>query len=196
MVLLKKRAHLVLKTSLAVVRFLPFDVLEQRAQICWTDGKQTIPTLPRETGNTLLLHPYGRSRLDLRHHLRRRLCGRQLHRQMNMVGHPADTETIAPQFACRPRKISAYLGLRPRLLCRRAFGPQSTGSALSIAAHSVLQTKSIQTPSIGPQPIAPINLGQSPPTHRYRTHNTYPVGNAQRPPRRHPKRQRRDHITA
>ena len=41
MILLEKRAHLVLEISLAMVRLLPIDVPHQRAKIRRTDGKQT-----------------------------------------------------------------------------------------------------------------------------------------------------------
>ena len=72
MILLKKSAHLVLKTPPAVVRRLLVDVTDQWAKICRPDRKQTIPALPRETGHPLLLHPHGRPRFNLRYEFRGR----------------------------------------------------------------------------------------------------------------------------
>jgi len=171
MILLKKRAHLVLETPLSVVRLLPFDVLHQRTQIRRTDGKQTIPTLPCETGHTLFLHPGRGRRLDLRQDLRRVLRRCKSNRKMDMICNSSCPEALAPQFARNPRKIrvqrngtilrdqrsptfsaeddmnqietqrlrhardymsglqpstkypTADLGLRPRLVCHRTYGP-------------------------------------------------------------------------
>jgi hypothetical protein len=181
MILLKKRAHFVLKTPLAVVRLLLVDITNQCANIRRPNGKQSIPTLPCEPGNTLVLHPRRRSRLDLRNNFRRRPRRSQPHREMNMIGYATHTETFAIQLPRRPRQIrmqrrldtlanqrrailraennmnqietqrlrhgtdfisrhnvsglqpsshsfAANLGLRPRLVCRRAFGPQSASS--------------------------------------------------------------------
>jgi len=182
MILRIKRSHLVLKTPLAVVRLLRLDVSDQRANIGRTDGKQSIPALPRETLNAQLLHPHRRSRLNLRHNSRRLTRGRQTQCHMNVVGHTASAETLAIQLTRRTRQVSMQsvrkivrdqsltifraendmhqveaqrlrhardymsglqpstsaaqcdLGLRPRLVCGRTFGP------LNLAGHTFSQT--------------------------------------------------------
>jgi len=179
MILLEKRAHLVLETPLAMVRLLPVDITLQRAQIRRSDGKQTIPALPRKLPHPLLLHPDGRRRLDLRHELRGRSRRCQPHRKMNVIGNTAHAKALAIQYARRSREIgmkrgtdflvdqrramfraeddmhqveaqrlrhgtdympglqpspssaNAYLGLRPRLVCRRTFGPHLSLTSLS-----------------------------------------------------------------
>jgi hypothetical protein len=173
MVLIKKRAHLVLKITLGVMRGLLLDIRHEGTYICGTHREQTVPTLPREPRNTSALHPGRRSRLDLRHNLRRRACRRQSQRKMNMIGDSANAKAFAIKLACGTRKICVKLvhhlsldqrqsalraehhmhqvkaqrlrhgtiymsglqpslasthpdlGLRPRLVCRRAFGPQT-----------------------------------------------------------------------
>jgi hypothetical protein len=173
MVLLKKRPHLVLKITLRVMRGLLLDIRNEGADICGTNREQTIPTLPRETRNTLALHPSRRARLNLRHDLCRRACRRQSQRKMNVIGDTTNAKAFATKRACCTREIGvklvhqlgpdqrqtplraehhmhqvkaqclrhgtnymsglqpshspthADLGLRPRLVCRRAFGPQT-----------------------------------------------------------------------
>ena len=170
MILLEKRAHLVLETTLGVVRLLSVDVTQKHANIRRADGEQSVSALPREIANPLLFHPNGRPGLDLRHDLRRRSRRRQSYRKMNMVGNAAHPKTLAIQFARDAREIcmkvgtdiivdqrkpvlraedkmhqveaqrlrhgtnympglqpspvlaDTYLGLRPRLVCRQAFG--------------------------------------------------------------------------
>jgi hypothetical protein len=172
MILLKKRPHLILKTPFAVVRLLLINVVDESANVRRTDGKQTIPTLPSEITYPLLLHPDGRSRLDLRYELRSRSCHCQSYREMNMVGSSTRSKALTIQSARRSSEIckkrsanifvdqrgsmfraennmnqveaqrlghgkdympglqpfaaltNAYLGLRPRLVCRRTFGPR------------------------------------------------------------------------
>ena len=173
MILRIKRAHLVFEAPLAVVRLLRLNVLNQSPDIGRTDRKQPIPTLPRKTLHTLLFHPHRRSRLDLRHNLRRLSRGCQTQSQMNVVGHTSGPETFAIQFPCGTRQVRVQpignlfryqrpaifraenqmhqvetqrlwhgadympglqpsthlaipnLGLRPRLVCNRTFGPQT-----------------------------------------------------------------------
>jgi len=105
MILLKKRAHLVLKTPPAVMRWLVADVSNEGGHIGGTDREQAIPTLPREHWDALPLHPRGRTGLNLRHDLRGRPCCRQPHREVHMVRNAADAKTFAIQLACRSRKI-------------------------------------------------------------------------------------------
>ena len=173
MILLAKRAHLVLKTPLAVVRLLLVDVPDERAEIRRANGKHSVSALPGEVRNSLLFHPHGRGRFDLRHDLRSHSGGSQSHRKMNMVSNPTHAKTFAVQFAGRSceirmkvagdviaderktifraeddvhqieaqrlrhtqdymsglqpsvRSAAVDLGLRPRLVCRRTFGPHS-----------------------------------------------------------------------
>ena len=99
MILLEKRAHLVLETPLAVVRLLPVDVLQKSPDIGRADGKQRVSTLPRELRDPLLLHPDGRPGLDLGYDPRCRFCRPQPHRKMNMIGNSTHPETLAVQFA-------------------------------------------------------------------------------------------------
>ena len=172
MIFLEKRAHLVPEIPLGMVRLLPVDVSHESPNIRRTDREQSITTLPREIPNSLLFHPHRRSRLDLRHDLRRRFCRSQSHRKMNVITDSTNSKAFAIQFACRSRKIrmksgtdfvvdqrgtlfraendmhqvetqglrhranymsglqpspvsaNTYLGLRPRLVCRQAFGLQ------------------------------------------------------------------------
>lgn len=173
MVLVEKRAHLILEVSLAMVRLLPVDISNQRTKIGRADGKQTVPALPRKSADTLLFHPGGRAGFDLGDNLGRRSCRGQSHRKMNVVSDASCSETLAIQFARGSRKIhvksrqnviidqrdaifgteddmnqveaqrlrhccdymsglqpstalaNTYLGLRPRLICHRTYGPQS-----------------------------------------------------------------------
>ena len=177
-----KHAHLVLETPPAVVCLLRLDVSDQRADISRTHRKQPVPTLPRKTLHSLLLHPHRRPRLDLRHDLRRLSRGRQTQRKMNMIRHTARAEALTIQLtrctrqvrmqriskcvgnqrlpvfcaennvheieAQRLRHARDYmsglqpstsaaqcdLGLRPRLVCGRTFGP------LNLAAYTFSQT--------------------------------------------------------
>lgn len=101
MILLEKRAHLVLKTPPSVVRLLLVDVPDQRPNISGTHREQSIPSLPREVPNALFFHPYGRSSLNLRHDLRRRSCRPQPHRKMDMVRNAAHSKAFAIQLASR-----------------------------------------------------------------------------------------------
>jgi hypothetical protein len=176
MVLIEKRAHLVLEVSLAMVRLLPIDISNQRAEIGRADGKQTIPALPRKSADTLLFHPGGRAGFDLGDNLCRRSGPGQSHRKTNVVSDASYSETFAIQLARSSRKIgvesrqnvimdqrdtifgteddmdqieaqrlrhcrnympglqpsttlaNTYLGLRPRLLCHRTYGPQVPAS--------------------------------------------------------------------
>ena len=172
MILLEKRAHLILKTPFPMVHRLRVDVFRQRANVRRTDGKQTITALPRKVSHPLLFPPRGRYCLDLRNEFCGCSCRCQSHRKMNVVGNPTRAETFAIQLARCPRDIRmkcradiivdkrspmfraennmhqveaqrlrhardympglqplpaspiAYLGLRPRLVCWRAFSPQ------------------------------------------------------------------------
>jgi len=174
MILLEKRAHLVLKAPLSMVDFLLIDVLNQRAQISRTNGEHPVSALPCEARNSAFLHPDRRRRFNLRHNLRRGCSRSQSYRKMNMICDPANSEALAIQFASCPGKVSMkvtrnvianewnsilrtednmhkietqrlrhsgdyisglqpssvsnneYLGLRPRLVCHRTFGPEAT----------------------------------------------------------------------
>jgi len=110
MILLEKRAHLVLETPLGVVRPLPIDITHQCPDVRRTHGKQRIPALPREIPNALLLHPNGRPRFDLGHDLCRRSGRRQPHRKMNVVGNASHAKTFAIQFARDASKIRMKAG--------------------------------------------------------------------------------------
>jgi hypothetical protein len=171
MVLVEKRAHLVLKVSLAMMRLLPVNVLNQRTKIGRADGKQTVPALPRKSSDTLLFHPGGRAGFDLGDNFCSRSRRGQSHRKMNVVSDASCSETLAIQLARGSRKIgvqsrqnviidqraaifgteddmnqvkaqrlrhrcnymsglqpstapaNTYLGLRPRLVCHRTYGP-------------------------------------------------------------------------
>jgi hypothetical protein len=170
MILLEKRAHLVLEIPLDVVRLLSVDVTQESVNISRTDREQSVSTLPSKLTNSVLLHPNGRSGLDFRHNFRRCFCRAQPHRKMNVVGDSTYPKTFAIQFASgsgqicvkggnnavanerrtmfcaeddmhqvkaqrlrhagdymsglQPSPVLAdtYLGLRPRLVCRQAFG--------------------------------------------------------------------------
>jgi len=140
MILRKKRPHLVFKTPLAVMRLLVLDVSHQHTDVGGAYRKQPIPTLPCQLLHALLLHPDRRSRFDLRHNFRRRLRGRQTQRQMDLIGHASGAETFAIQLPCRGRQIRVQgdLGLRPRLVCRRAFGPYMAATPKHPRKHSNL----------------------------------------------------------
>ena len=173
MILRIKRAHLVLKTTLGVMRLLSIDVIHQCVQIRRTGRKQSIPALPRECRDTPLLHPCRRSRLDLRNNFGGPSRRRQPQSQMHMIGDTADTKTFTTQLSRRAGKVcmkivedglidqgqsalrtendmhqveaqrlrhgadymSGFqpsthavrcdLGLRPRLVCGRTFGPST-----------------------------------------------------------------------
>lgn len=105
MILLTKSAHLVLETSLGMMLPLPVDVLHQRAQVCGSNGEQSIPTLPRKFGNALLLHPNGRRRLDLRHNLRRGTRGSKPQCQMHMLLNATNPKAFAIELPSRTRQI-------------------------------------------------------------------------------------------
>jgi hypothetical protein len=184
MVLVEKRAHLVLEISLAMVRLLPVDIPNQRTKIGGANGKQTVPALPRKSADTLLFHPGGRAGFNLGDNLCRRSCRGQSHRKMNVVSDASCSETLAIQFARGSRKIpvksrqnvildqrdaifgteddmnqieaqrlrhccdymsglqpstapaNTYLGLRPRLVCHRTYGPHCI-SAWNVWQHIV-----------------------------------------------------------
>ena len=171
MILLTKPAQLILEATLGVVLPLAIDVLHQCAQVRGSDGEQSISTMPRKSGNALLLHPHGRRRLDLGHNLRRGARRGKPQGQMHMVLNTANSKAFAIELARRTRQIRMragpisslikgirclvlktiwtrfklsvcamvpsmcrayspqlflhhpYPGLRPGLLCQRAFGP-------------------------------------------------------------------------
>jgi hypothetical protein len=204
MILIEKRAHLVLETPFDVVRLLRVDVVDQRADIRRADGKQTVSTLPRELGYPLLFHPYRRSGFHLGYEFRCRSRRRQSDRKMNVVGNSTHSKALTIQFArgsgeirmkirnhvivderspmfraendmhqieaqrlrhgsdymsgLQPSAVLAdtYLGLRPRLVCRRAFGPQRlsiqlAGNQLSIQ-QAGNQPRTQQTTNPGERP--------------------------------------------
>ncbi len=105
MILLAKSAYLLLETPLGMVRLLPVDIPHQRAKIRRSNRKQPIPTLPRKSRNPLPLHPHGRCRLQLRHHLRRRPRPRQPHRKVHMIFYATRAKTLALQPTRCPGKI-------------------------------------------------------------------------------------------
>jgi hypothetical protein len=105
MILLEKRAHLILKTPSAVVCLLPIDIVDEGANIRRTDGEQPITALPREVTHPLLFHPRRRPRLNLRYEFCSRSCRCQPHCKMNVVGNAAHPKAFAIQFACRSREI-------------------------------------------------------------------------------------------
>ena len=220
MVLLEKRAHLVLKTPFDVVRLLPIDVMHQRNHVRRADGKQTVSTLPREFLNTLLFHPYGRASLNLRYDFGGRPRRRQPHRKMNVVGNSAHSKTLAIQFARSSGEIcmkiwnnvivdqrspmfcaeddmhqieaqrlrhltdymsglqpsavlpDTYLGLRPRLVCRRAFSPRSLSVQPTESLPKTQQTSSQNGSHPGTrQPTSPVCVpGLQPSPVRANTH--------------------------
>lgn len=110
MILLEKRAHLILKTPGAVVRRLIVDVSEQRRDVRRADGKKAIAALPRELRHALLLHLGRRTRLDLRDDLRGRPRACQLHRKVNMVGDTANAEAFAIELTRSSRDICVQRG--------------------------------------------------------------------------------------
>ena len=97
MVLLKKPAHLLLEIAPAVMRLLRVDVPQQRPGISWPNRERSIPTLPckpREL-RPLLLHPLRRTPLYLLHHPRHTDRRMQPHREVNMIRHTPNPETIS-----------------------------------------------------------------------------------------------------
>jgi hypothetical protein len=191
MIFLEKRAHLISKVSFEVVCLLRVNVFNQRTQIRWTDGKQTVTALPCEVASSLLVHPCGRTRFDLRHDSRCGLCRSQPHRKMDMVSDSANSEAFAIEFARRSCNISVkpgkntlvdqrstmfraedhvhqvetqrlwhrtnympglqpspvladtYLGLRPRLVCRRTFSPSPRAAR---RGHHRIATRELALP--------------------------------------------------
>jgi hypothetical protein len=225
MILLEKRVHLVLKTPLAVVRLLFVDVIDQRADVGGADREQPVPALPREVRSCLLLHPNGRTGLDLRDNLRRRSRRSQPHGEMHMVGNSTNPKAFTIQLSGRTGKISVqngtdlvvdqrctlfrrehdmhqvetqrlwhpgnymsdlqpspvsantYLGLRPRLLCSRTFGPsgytpRQTGHRSAnrphLSAHLNQAPKARQHTSLGRRPRSEAQRDRraESPTHR------------------------------
>ena len=170
---LTKRAHLLLKITLRVMRLLFVDITHQGMQVRWPDRKQTISTLPRKLCHAMLLHPHRRRGLQLRDRLRCRFGGTQPQRKMHVIHHTTGSKAIALQPSCGPGQVAMqtrrdlftnqghpalgaedhvnhvqgqrlrhgaphvpgfqpysfaqrqYLGLRPRLLCSRAFSPST-----------------------------------------------------------------------
>ncbi len=187
MILLAKSAHLVLKAPPGVMLPLPVDVLHQRAQVRWPHGEQSIPALPRESGDPMLLHPRGRRRLNLRNNLRRGSGGGKAQGQMHMVRNATNSKAFAIELPRRTRQIRMksranlvgdqrlpflcaehnrdqiqsqrlrhdsldvpglqpslfvhhpYPGLRPGLLCRRAYGPQTRSTAKTAGKQDMRQ---------------------------------------------------------
>ena len=171
MISLTKRAHLLLKITLRVVRPLFVDIPYQRTEVRRADREETITTLPCERLHTLPLHPDRRGCLQLGDGLRRRSGRSESQRKVHMVRNATCTEAFAVEPAGSPGKISVQgrcdvpgnqrraifgteydvdeieaqrlrhggmiasglqpsslsttpiLGLRPRLLCARAFSP-------------------------------------------------------------------------
>jgi len=105
MILLKKRVHLVLKTSPAMMVLLRVDVLNQCIQVRRADREQTISPLPRKIGDSVFLHPDRRRRLHLRDNLRGKDRRIQSDCKVNMICDPAHAEALAIQFARCPGNI-------------------------------------------------------------------------------------------
>jgi hypothetical protein len=110
MILLTKSAHLVLKAPLRMMLPLAVDVPHQYIQVCGPHGEQSIPALPRKSDDALLLHPCGRGRLDLRHHLRRGSRRSKSQGQMHMVLNTADTKA----FAIEPTRCTCQIRMKRR----------------------------------------------------------------------------------
>ena len=174
MVLLEKRAHLVLETTLGVVPLLRVDVLDESIEVGGANREEAVPALPREPRHTLGLYPLRGSGFEFRHKVRRRFRCNQPDGKMNMVGDTASAKTFTTEppdgrseicMKIRRNVVSdqwqavlraeddmhqvhavrlrhggdymsglqpsgalphAYLGLRPRLLYGRAFGPKQS----------------------------------------------------------------------
>ena len=105
MILPAQRAQLILETTLRVVRPLPVDVPHNGVHIRRANRKQTIPSLPRKRFHSLPLHPRGRARLDLRHHLCCHLRGRQSQRNVDMIGDTSNTNTHATKLTDSSRNV-------------------------------------------------------------------------------------------
>lgn len=102
---LTKCAHLSLEIPLRVVRLLFVDIPHQRTEVRRANGKQTIPTLPGEMHDPVLLDPYRRGRLQFGNGLCRSSGRSQSQRKMYMIRNAACTETFAVEFASGSGKI-------------------------------------------------------------------------------------------
>lgn len=96
---------------LAMMFFLPIDVLKQRLSVRRANRERAIPTLPLEPAH-MSLHPFRRGGLQLTDKARNILCSAQTNRHMNVIGNTANTETVTSRIA--NSKIGVQL--RPDLL--------------------------------------------------------------------------------
>jgi hypothetical protein len=110
MILLKKRAHLLLEIPLAMVRFLLLDVRDQRARVRRADGERPVPALPRKGLEALTLQPFGRRRFHFLNELRETLRRVQTNGEMHMVRHTADAKAIAFFIADKSREVHMQIG--------------------------------------------------------------------------------------
>ena len=105
MILLKKRPHLVLKSSLAMLRFLRLDIPNQSFAVTWRHGKRAIPALPTKSRDTLGLNPFRRTGLELLDKFCNRHRRMEVDREMNMVRNSANSKAGALMFTCNPSEI-------------------------------------------------------------------------------------------
>jgi hypothetical protein len=105
MILLAKSAHLVLEIPLGMMLPLAVDIPHQRAEVCGPNREQSVSALPRESDNTLLLHPCGRCRFDLGNNLCRGARRSKPERQMYMVFNASHTKALAIELARRTCQI-------------------------------------------------------------------------------------------
>jgi hypothetical protein len=109
MILLKKRAHLVLKTPSLMARFLRVNVVQQCFAIRRSDGERTIPALPREARKCFALQPNRRVDHQFLHWVRE-IHGRvKTNRKMDMISDATDAVTIAALIARNRREIGVQL---------------------------------------------------------------------------------------
>ena len=112
MILLKKRAHLVLKRPPLMVRVLCVDVPQQRPCIGRRHREGAIPTLPckpRQRRSLRLQPPRGR-RLHLADKLGHIPIGMNPDRQVHMVGYTAHAQAIALRPTHHGRQIRTKIG--------------------------------------------------------------------------------------
>jgi len=164
MIFFAEPAYLLLETPLGMVRLLPVDIPHQFAQIRRSNRKQPIPTLPRKSRNPLLLHPHGRTRLQLRHHLRRRPRPRQPHRKVHMIFYATHAKTLALQ----PTRCPGEIRVQSR---RKLFANQGPPFLRTENNMHQIEAKRLRHPAS----LTPLHQPAHPTEVARHTHKLFPV---------------------
>lgn len=110
-VLVEHGTHLGLKITPLMMHGLPIDVSHQCVTIAQPHRKRSIPTLPTELRELrpLRLDPLRRRDLEPLHQTRNRLSTRKKHRQVDVIGNPADSNANIVRSVENSREVRVHL---------------------------------------------------------------------------------------